>query len=348
MLQRYAFIAVCIGMLSGLGIWSAHIELRRAQSRSPAENWSAANRQSLSTLEAGIGSPVRTMVQQRELLETLDKIVSYQHYYRSVYGHFTKILSRTGASIPKAISSIYEIRVSEATTDRLLISAFSEVAGKSVDQVTIDDDYVIKASFPLPPPRPEYMRLQAAKFLRALLEAPEGQVPSESGVFKGYFKYELRRDSENQKIAFAVGIRPPVLGAQLEVGGASKMTVAELDPHFVLNGEIEEFAQMGTLRTGQRSDFQNNAKEEAYLAQRIFHGEIGRYAQNWSELSRIANFQFEEQEMESAPIREGVQRGIASGTVVPQSDSIPRNLKKKLSSPAVSGRLEIEPVLADE
>ena len=347
MLQRYAFVAVCVGMLSGLGVWSAHLELQRAQSRTPAETWSA-SRQAQSGSAPDAAVPFRSMAQQRELLETLDKIVSYQHYYRSVYGHFTKILSKTGASIPKAIGSIYEIRVSEATTERLLVSAFSEVDGKSMDQVTIDEDYVVKASFPLPPPRSEFLRLQAAKYLRALLESPEGQLPGERGVFKGYFKYELRRDSENQKIAFAVGIRPPVLGAQLEVGGASKATVAELDPHFVLNSELEEFAQEGASRTGQKVDVQDNAKEEAYLAQRIFHGEIGRYAQSWSELSRIANFQFEEREVEAAPLKGGVQRGIASDSPGLQPDSKSRNLKKKSSSPTVSGSLEIEPILSDE
>src|SRR5258708_5080962 len=33
--------------------------------------------------------------------------------------------------------------------------------------------------------------------------------------------------------------------------------------------------------------------EEAYLAQRIFRGEFGRYAKNWDELFKIANFRFE-------------------------------------------------------
>jgi hypothetical protein len=36
--------------------------------------------------------------------------------------------------------------------------------------------------------------------------------------------------------------------------------------------------------------------EEAYLAQRIFRGEVGRYARNWEELSKVAAFRFEGRE----------------------------------------------------
>ncbi len=34
-------------------------------------------------------------------------------------------------------------------------------------------------------------------------------------------------------------------------------------------------------------------QEEAYLAQTIFLGEMGRYARDWGELERVANFKFQ-------------------------------------------------------
>jgi hypothetical protein len=36
--------------------------------------------------------------------------------------------------------------------------------------------------------------------------------------------------------------------------------------------------------------------EEAYLAQHIFRAEVGRYAKDWAELSKIASFRFKDKE----------------------------------------------------
>ncbi len=216
-----------------------------------------------------------------ELLELVDRIVAYEHYYHSVYGHFTQLLPRLGIKIPKAIAEIYEVRIAEASADRFLLTAFSEVKGRAVDRFSVDQDYVVNSTFPLPVPRPEYLRVHAGKHLRTLQETPAGRLVEESGLFKGYFRYEVRDGNPGQRTAFAVGIRPPVLGLQLE--GKNLALGFDAEP-----------ASMGSRGTGQTDSHVMSAGEEVNLAQRIFYGEYGRYARNWAELSEITSFRFEE------------------------------------------------------
>jgi hypothetical protein len=62
--------------------------------------------------------------------------------------------------------------------------------------------------------------------------------------------------------------------------------------HLELGPQDPEMAE--TLMTGQKAGSGTRSTlEEAYLAQRIFKGEMGRYAKSWSELSKIATFRFE-------------------------------------------------------
>jgi hypothetical protein len=289
MLRRYSFIPVFFCWLAGIAWWGQRVE----SSTPRAGNTVAAAAESTA-------QPVQSS-KRRELLELLDRIVVYEHYYRSVYGHFTKLLSRVGVSIPTSISDVYEIRVVEATSDRLMIQALSEVEGKTGDIITVSQDFQVHANFALPPPRPEYLRIHALKHLRTLRDAPSGQVIDESGVFRGFFSYEVKRDAQDRRSAIAVGIRPPVVGLQLEAGSQS-------DSHLALFDEEGEHAHSETM-TGQRPVGNvMTTLEEAYLAQRIFRGEMGRYAKDWSELSRIAKFRFRDRERypsEQVPFGDG-------------------------------------------
>lgn len=282
MLQRYSFFVIFTLLVSGLSWWARSLEGSLEASRS---------RQ----LSAAQESETRSVseIHRRELLEVLDRIVAYEHYYHSVYGHFTKLLSRIGTTIPKNISSLYEIRVAEATTERLLITALAEIQGKTADVVSVDQSYRVHASFPIPKPRAEFLRFRAQSYLRQLSEAPAGQTPEEQGIFKGFFKYEVRPDSRNQRVAFAVGIRYPVLGLELESGGVGasfENGVERLESQALLADLGMDFTPEATGQ--QASGAVMTSSEEVYLAQRIFKGEVGRYAKSWSELSRIASFDF--------------------------------------------------------
>lgn len=275
--RRYSFLVIFFALLTPLAWWSGRVETSNASVPAhPIERF---------------GEPGAELSQRRELLEVLDRLVAYEHYYRSVYGHFTKLISRLGYPIPPGLSDIYEVRVSEAAHERLLITAFSEVDGRTRDLVSVDQDYEVRASFDLPAPRPEYLKSLALKQLRLLRDAPFGQSIEEQGLFRGYFRYELRQDSQDRKNALAVGIKAPVVGIQLELGAETE----ELAEQAGQTGQKDESLDFDPVQTGQKpSGNVMSTLEEAYLAQRIFRGEVGRYAKSWSELAKIAAFRFED------------------------------------------------------
>jgi hypothetical protein len=262
--------------LAGLAWWSRYVES------------SVPHEAELQTVQERAGKISDS--KRRELLELLDRIVAYEHYYRSVYGHFTKFISRIGYVLPRAVTDYFEIRVVEASSDRLLITALSEIDGKTVDLISIDHEYQLHSNFAVPLPRPEFLRAHAMKHLRVLREADENRLPEEHGIFTGYFRFEVKRDSKDRKIAFASGLKPPVSGVELELG-------IDAGGNDLLLSALEEDLDDPSLprRTGQQQALGNvmSTLEEAYLAQRIFRGEIGRSAKSWTELSRIANFRFE-------------------------------------------------------
>lgn len=275
MVRQYSFILILVCWITGLGWWANRVESASEPSTIAQlpETW----REN----EAGATSDRRI-----EVIELLDRIVAYEHYYRSVYGHFTQILNRVGMSVPASVSSQYAVTVVEAAGDRLLVTAVSELGGKVADQISIDQDFRLRANFSLPPPRPDYLKALALKQLRQLRDAPEGRTPVETGVFRDYFRYDVRNDANSRRVAFAVGVRPPVVGLQLELApGAGGL---------LESSSIEATLALEENRTGQKSrgDIQH-ALEQAYLAQQIFRGEMGRYARSWGELSQIADFRFE-------------------------------------------------------
>ncbi len=263
--------------------------------------WWARNLGPVPTVDAATAKPkIVTAADQdryrQVLLETLDRVVSYEHYYRSVYGHYTRFLNRIGYSIPRAVSEIYEIRVAEASPHRLVLAAFSELDGRIEDFVTIDDRFRVRAGFELPSPRPEYLRSVAQRHLRALRDAGEGKLPEETGIFTGFFQYATQRDQGGKRAYVALGVRAPVTGIQVELGADG----------------AEELEIGAPFTTGQRpNDAAMSTLEEAYLAQKIFRGEMGRYARTWAELSRITAFRFEDRDQfggdASAPFGDGRQ-----------------------------------------
>jgi hypothetical protein len=283
MIRRYTYIPIVFLILSALAWWSTRVE-----SSIPRDLQAEPLAAGEVPLPETIGREATT---RRQLVEVLDRLVAYQHYYHSVYGRFTKLLSRVGYSVPREVSEHYEIRVVEATEAHLLITAMTEVDGKVTDLVSIDQDFAVKSNASLPTPQKDYLKIVAMRHLRALRDAPAGQIIEEQGVFKGYFKYEVRQDSQDRKVAFAVGVRQPVLGLQVEVQARGQEGV----PPYAIEPEISEMTEYAQQTTGQRSNgnVHHSLQEETYLAQRIFRGEMGRYARNWSELSQIAHFRFE-------------------------------------------------------
>lgn len=268
---------------------------------------------------------------RRKLLETLDRIVTYQHYYKAVYGSYTRIAGRLGVPIPKQVEDAYEIRVVEASGERLLISALSEAGGRISDYVVVDQRYRVRANFPIPSPDSAYLTQAATKHIRAILSMPDGSHLQEKGVFQGYFTFETQKDSKGRPVVNAVGVRSPVDGLRVssEDLTGQAMQRPESTPEF---------------RTGQREGHDVvGSMQETYLAQRIFRGETGRYAKTWDELSRIAAFHFEDKKAVT-----GSEGAIPFGDQAIEIDlrasRVPAHESQPQSTILPTGSLVIEPL----
>lgn len=223
--------------------------------------------------------PVSEMVliqRRAELIEAMDRLVAFEHYYRSIYGSFTPLLSRMGFSVPPGVSDLYDLRIQEATENRLLVVAMGDGTQKLKDRVTLDQGYRLEANFPVPPPRAEYLQRKALKHLRKLAQSHVDQKVEEETVFREYFKYG-KPTGENSKWV-AVGVKGPVFGLRYE------LNQEQMDQSNLAEFDGDEFA-IGSF-TGENP-------ETLVMAQKIYHGEVGRYAKNVSELSKIVSFRFE-------------------------------------------------------
>ena len=314
MVHKYSFIPVFSCLLGGLAWWSVHV-----QPEIPPNG----------TVEYATDANIKNqVVNRRDLIEALDRLVVYEHYYHSVYGRFAKLINRTGFNLPRHLTEIYDVRIVEAGDDHLLVSAFSEVNGKTLDMVSIDQDYGIHANFELPPPRSEYLKEQAIKHLRQIRGSPGGQLSSEEGIYRDYFKYSVETDSKDEKVAVALGVQAPVQGVRLELDEKGLLPT-DTPEAMMLSDLMKDAAEaFVTPQTGQQPEVNaGHLQEEAYLAQKIFLGEMGRYAKSWSELSRIAHFRFEGKDL-NGPV-DGAPPKAQPSSRVSQSP-IARSLRRSL------------------
>jgi hypothetical protein len=329
MLLKYSFIPVFSCILGGLVLWSEQVEFT-------SSNYSINNRIQTANLSGG------ELSSRRELIEVLDRIISYQHYYQSAYGHYTKLLNKVGFRVPDRVANIYDIRVIEASQERVLVNAFSEVNGKVGDLVSIDQDFRLHSNFEIPPPRSAYLKAQAMKHLRMVHNGSSTQVVSEQGAFKGYFNYSFKQDHYGKKAAYAVGVKAPVLGMQLEVGeeGSTRKlnSVEALLTEDLIEEPSDGLAATQTQTGQQLNGNMSNLEEETRFAQLIFRGETGRYAKNLLELSKVAHFQFEGKDS-LEELRVEVE---PTPTVLPGE---PNSLASRGITSVSSGKkLEIEPI----
>src|SRR4051812_10899959 len=119
MQRRSTFLVVVVFSISSLAWWTHRAEpslTRVIASMSQPAGFSDPDM-----------DPTAMISSRREALEVLDRIVSYERYYHSLYGHFTKFLNRIGLAVPKNVSDVYEIRIVEASERILVVSALSEL-----------------------------------------------------------------------------------------------------------------------------------------------------------------------------------------------------------------------------
>ncbi len=336
MLQRQSFIPVFSCLIGGLAWWSSQVQ-SPIRSNIPHLNLDPEVKRS-------------QLVNRRELIETLDRLIAYQHYYHSVYGRFTKFINRTGFTLPRTVSEHYDVRIVDATVDRLLVNAFSEINGKVTDLISIDQDYQLHANFDLPSARPEYLKEQALKHFRLIKDLPSGQALSEESVYKGYFQYSVQTNSKDEKVGFAIGIREPVKGLRVEFNGEESLKDSPESLVFsdLMKDPTDHYipAQTGQFTENAR----NQLEEETFLAQKIFMGEMGRYAKSWSELSRIAHFRFagkDQVSQDDGLVLEKEEVQISS-KLLGNAEIVQSGASRKVSSDSMHQKLDIEPIQSDQ
>src|SRR5689334_5411906 len=144
MFQRYSFVIFMVIALSATAWWAERFDVGEAAQASvepfPSPDLSVST---------------QSEPQRRALLEVMDRIVEHEQFYRSVYGHYTKILNRLGVTVPANISDTYEIRVVEASAQGLLVSAIADSTGKTSDWASINQDFEVRSSFDPPAPTAE-------------------------------------------------------------------------------------------------------------------------------------------------------------------------------------------------
>ena len=158
MVHRYSFIPVFSMLLSGLAWWS-HLESPILPGQVASCGVSASCVESRSESD---------WVRRKKLMESLEHLVASQLKYRDAHGGFTKYLDRTGFVLPQNVARSYDLKVAQASENRLLIQAFSKeedqyspanslikgVANdlaneKVLDWISIDQDYKMSANFEL-------------------------------------------------------------------------------------------------------------------------------------------------------------------------------------------------------
>ncbi len=306
MFRQYLFLPLFFALMLGMRWFSTHGEL-------------AGLTHSRVIDPARVQSQVALSVRQ-ELMEDLDRLVTYENYYHAMEGRFTLLLNRVGFRPSPRVLAEYDIRVQVATADLLLIQVVSEKGGQVLDRVTVDQDFQVHSSFVLPAPDRRFLVAKALTHLKRLREAPEGVLLPERGIYTGYFDYSVVTSSNQEPIAVALGLKVPVQGDRFELSSSN---------------EQEMTLQLETILASEWKERQNSGRDESQrdqelLAQRIFFGEIGHYAQDREELFQVIGIPFLSESNSEASSDLIGDRALA-GSV-------------SASSPGRKSQIEIEPI----
>jgi hypothetical protein len=252
---------------------------------------------------------------RQTLIEALDRLVRYQHYFHDIHGRFTRDIARL--SLPARLASgdletlrrHYEISVIEVQPKRFLLMA---TGVKNTDRVTVDESARLNANFVVPPPTKAYLLEEADRMLglRAL------GVPAQEGIYASYWQVEKAPEGTDW---VAIGTRRPVLGERRELEGdralasifaavservKTKMggvttVFGEKKPQTAEEAEAEAEAELAGPKpilfkdVLQPSDVQEWL-ETARLAQHVHMREHGRYAKKWEQLDNVSDYHFTE------------------------------------------------------
>ncbi|MBI3544124.1 MAG: hypothetical protein HY075_12710 [Deltaproteobacteria bacterium] len=169
-----------------------------------------------------------------ELMMALDLFVRAERVLRSESSTYTRALGR----VPDVLGSLthyYKIDIARATRNQLLVVATGEArrgiasdAATVGDRIAIDESFRVKTNFPLPLPPRDYLHTLARNVMNRIYanqyRLPETQeLDHWEGVFRGFFRYEVRPVSAGGRAIVAVGVRAPVKGDIVETPGSSDL-----------------------------------------------------------------------------------------------------------------------------
>ena len=251
-----------------------------------------------------MGEEIRQKQELRQLLlESLDKLVRYEKYFREINGRYTRDLSNL--SLPEKMASgnledlrrRYEISVLELHPNRFLLIASG--VGNS-DRVTIDESFRLNANFILPPPSKAYLFEEADRLLRLKMQGTK----EAEGIYARYWRVQ---SAEEQW--YAIGIKSPVLGEKHEIRQARlpasifNSVSKHLQTRMSSSSQTakdeaanQKSAEKSALPLAFKEKLSSNDVNDwlihARQAQHIFKRERGRYARKWEELDLVSNFRF--------------------------------------------------------
>lgn len=213
MWRKNTFLPIFSCLLAGLAWWSSY----QGHSIAEVQPFSAEDQLVYRDPSSeGNETEESTLEKQRlDLLEALDHLAREEHAYHDRKGRYSYVLLHKALPTLGSLAPYYEVRITEASEDRFIVSAFSEDNGRMKDAVTVDQNFNVRANFPIPMPRFEYLGKQVLRNLLRYKDFPSQLLISEQTLFKGFFKYGVKTDPKVGKSVVAVGQLPPVEGLKL-------------------------------------------------------------------------------------------------------------------------------------
>lgn len=244
------------------------------------------------------------------LVEALDRLVRYQHYFHEINGRFTRDIARL--SLPSRLASgdleqlrrYYEISVIEVQPKRFLLLA---TGVKNTDRVTVDESHRLNANFIVPLPTRAYLLEEADRMLGLRSQGLELQ----DGIFSQY--WQISKTPEDQSWV-AIGVRNPVVGERREFQGervlaslfaaVSERVKSKMGEGAATSGpapasvdDTDLLAENTRANLFKELLAPNDVQEwleSARLAQHVHRKERGHYAKRWEQLDLVSDYHFGE------------------------------------------------------
>lgn len=226
-----------------------------------------------------------------ELLLSLDLLVRWQQHIRQEEGAYSSSLGR----LPQVIGAsraFYQIDVQRASRDQLIVSAKGAPRGNwlplelaqslSQDTLSINQNYKVRANFPLPEAPRGFLRAVAQTVMSRATHELAGRSPRDEqlkqweGVYQGHFRYERRASSTGEAVFVALAVSD---AAKREVP-SGELVYSESEPHV--------FQWASQYRNQKFADLEAKIQlQHVYLAQQTVRSITGRYTDNLEHLAAL-------------------------------------------------------------